>query len=62
MARTAGNVLYPDLYSDVTAIKQSLSQMLRFDLIRIHELADRGQNSLIDVVLRFARSLKSTFR
>ena len=34
----------------------------RFDSTRIHELADRGQDSLIDVVPRFACGLEPTFR
>ena len=34
----------------------------RFDLPKIHELTDRGQNSLIDVVLCFGCGLKSAFR
>src|SRR2546423_1528339 len=31
-------------------------------LVLLRERADRGQDSLIDIVLRFARGLKSTFR
>ena len=42
--------------------QKNVDRNVAFDSTGIHKLADRGQDSLIDIVLRFACGLKSTFR